>query len=189
MLVNATSNAEDGWKNLQYSDLVTAFERGLSMQSTFANINTDSADLAGLRDRGAKVLSYHGLSDQLIMPQGSLNYFERLSAQMGGVEKVQSFNRLFLIPGLGHSGLFNQTASIGLNGSVTPLSAVPLPQPATGRDEMFNALRNWVEKGVAPERIDLNASSGNLSLPICVYPKKAVYTDGTRNASTSYVCR
>ena len=189
MLMNATGNAEDGWKNLQYSDLVTAFERGLSMQSSFASINTDSADLAGLRDRGAKVLSYHGLSDQLIMPQGSLNYFERLSAQMGGVEKVQSFNRLFLIPGLGHSGLFNQTASIGLNGSMTPLSAVPLPQPATGRDEMFNALRNWVEKGVAPERIDLNASSGNLSLPICVYPKKAVYTDGNRNASTSYVCR
>lgn len=189
MFTNATGNAEDGWKHLQYADLALAFERGLAMQPSLAYINTDATNLTALRDRGAKVLSYHGLSDQLIMPQGSLNYFERLSQQMGGVEKVKSFNRLFFIPGLGHSGLFNQTASIGLNGAMTPASAVPLPQPATGRDEMFNALRNWVEKGVAPERIDLSASSGNLSLPICAHPAKAVYVEGSRNASSSYACR
>lgn len=66
---------------------------------------------------------------------------------------------------------------------------VPPPQSATGRDELFNALRAWVERGVAPERIDLYASSGNLSLPIFMYPKKAVYAEGNRNASASYICR
>ncbi|HAX23399.1 MAG TPA: tannase/feruloyl esterase family alpha/beta hydrolase [Hydrogenophaga sp.] len=189
MFNNATGNAEDGWKALSYSDLVSAYERGLAMQVPFSNINTDSTDLSGLRDRGAKVLSYHGLSDQLIMPQGSLNYFERLVQEMGGVDKVQAFNRLFFIPGLGHTGAFNGTASIGLDGATTPTSAVPLPQPATGRDELFNALRNWVEKGVAPDRIELTSAAGNLSLPICSHPKKAVLTGASPNAASSYTCR
>lgn len=189
MFNNATGNAEDGWKALKYPDLAAAYERGLAMQATFSDINTDSPDLIALRDRGVKVLSYHGLSDQLIAPQGSLNYFDRLAQRMGGADKVQSFNRLFFIPGLGHSGLFNQTASIGLNGSTTPTSAVPLPQPATGRDEMFNALRDWVEKGIAPERIELTAAAGNLSLPICAHPKKPIFTGANPNAASSYSCQ
>lgn len=189
MLTNATGNANDEWKTLTYKDLLAVSEKGIAMQSTYSHINTDSVDLSGLRDRGAKVLSYHGLSDQLIMPQGSLNYFDRLVEKMGGLEKVQAFNRLFLIPGMGHSGSFNQSASIGVNGTVTPFTAVPLPQPASGRDEMFNALRSWVEKGVPPERIELKAASGALSLPICAFPKKATLTGSNVNLAESYTCQ
>ena len=189
MFTNATGNAEDGWKNLNYADLAAAYERGLAMQAQLSDINTDSPDLTALRDRGAKVLSYHGLSDQLIMPQGSLHYFDRLAQRMGGVDNVQAFNRLFFIPGFGHTGSFNLTGSIGLNGTVTPASAVPLPQPATGRDEMFNALRAWVEKGVAPERIELAADSSNFSLPICAHPKKPVLTGNNASVAASYTCR
>ena len=189
MFTNATGNAEDGWKALNYAELAAAYQRGLALQAALADINTDSPDLSKLRDRGAKVLSYHGLSDQLIMPQGSLNYFERLAQGMGGVDRVQVFNRLFFIPGLGHAGSFNQTASIGVNGAVTPTSAVPLPQPATGRDELFNALRNWVEQGIAPERIELAAASGALSLPICAHPKKPVRTGSNPAVAASYTCR
>lgn len=72
---------------------------------------------------------------------------------------------------------------------MTPASAVPLPQPATGRDEMFNALRDWVEKGMAPERIELTAASGNFSLPICMHPRKAVLTGANSAAAGSYACR
>jgi Tannase and feruloyl esterase len=159
------------------------------MQPLFADINTDSPDLSKLRDRGAKVLSYHGLSDQLIMPQSSINYFDRLSQLMGGVDKIQTFNRLFFIPGFGHSGAFNLSASVGVDGKVTPFTAVPLPQPATGRDELFNALRDWVEKGIAPERFDLMAADGSKSLPICSHPKKPVFTGSNPNAASSYTCR
>ncbi len=190
MFKNATGNAEDGWKKLSYADLVQVYEKGLAMQAQYSDINTDSPDLSALRDRGAKVLSYHGLSDQLIMPQGSLNYFDRLAQKMGGVDKVQAFNRLFFIPGLGHSGSFNLTASVDLNGAVTPFARAPLPQPSTGRDEMFNALRDWVEKGIAPERIELTAASGNLSLPICSHPKKPALTTGAApGVASSYTCR
>jgi pimeloyl-ACP methyl ester carboxylesterase len=189
MFSNATGNGEDGWKALKFADLAAAYERGLAMQAQLSDINTDSTDLSALRDRGAKVLSYHGLSDQLIMPQGSLNYFERLTQRMGGADKVKDFNRLFFIPGFGHTGSFNLTGSIGLNGTVTPASAVPLPQPATGRDEMFNALRAWVEKGVAPERIELTSATGHLSLPICAHPAKPMLTGNDPSAAASYTCR
>lgn len=189
MFHNATGNADDGWKTLGYAQLAQAYERGLALQTAYANINSDATDLSVLRDRGAKVLSYHGLSDQLIMPQGSLNYFERLVQHMGGVKQVQAFNRLFFIPGLGHASLFNQTGSIGLNGRTTPAEAAALPQPATGRDEMFNALRRWVEQGQAPERIELSAASGQLSLPICMHPKKPTLTGTNPQEASSYSCR
>jgi hypothetical protein len=189
MFSNATGNAEDVWKSLKYADLLAVSEKGLAMQQTYANINTDSVELSAFRDRGAKVISYHGLSDQLIMPQGSLNYFDRLVEKMGGLENVHTFNRLFLIPGMGHSGSFNQSASVGINGTVTQFSSVPLPQSSTGRDEMFNALRAWVEKGISPERIELTAASGTFSLPICVHPKKAVFTGSNMSAATSYSCQ
>jgi pimeloyl-ACP methyl ester carboxylesterase len=188
MFTNATGNGEDGWKSLSYADLVNAFEKGLAMQSQFADINTDNPDLSKLKNRGAKVLSYHGLSDQLIPPQGSLNYFNRVAAQMGGIEQVQNFNRLFLIPGMGHSGSFNLSASVGVNTGITGPEAVPLPQSAVGKDELFTALRDWVEKGIAPERLDLSAANGTISLPICSYPKKAVLAGANPQAATSYTC-
>jgi feruloyl esterase len=189
MFSNATGHADDGWKTLGYAQLVSAYERGLAMQPAYSDINTDSTDLSALRDRGAKVLSYHGLSDQLIMPQGSLNYFDRLTQRMGGVDKVHAFNRLFFIPGLGHAGTFNLTGSIGRDGKSTPAETAALPQPSTGRDELFTALRNWVENGVAPERIELTSASGQLSLPICLHPKKPTLIGTDSNAAQSYVCR
>ncbi len=191
MFNNATGSAEDGWKTLGYDDLVKVYERGLAMQTVYSDINTDAVDLSVARSRGAKILSYHGLSDQLIMPQGSLNYFDRLVHTMGGVDEVASFNRLFFVPGMGHSGSFNLTASVGIDGAVTPYTHVPLPQPSTGRDELFNALRDWVENGVAPEKIMLTAASGRLSLPICAHPKKPAPVLGATGApgSVAYECR
>ena len=189
MFTNATGNAEDGWKNLGYAQLVNAYERGLAMQAELSNINTDSTDLSAFRNRGAKILSYHGLSDQLIMPQGSLNYFERLVQAQGSVGQVHSFNRLFFIAGLGHAGSFNLSGSVGLDGQVTPAARAALPQPSTGRDELFTALRQWVERGVAPERIELSAASAPLSLPICLHPAKPTLTGPDPNTASSYTCR
>ena len=192
VLTNASgaSLGKDGWRSLSYADLGKAFDQGLALQPAFSNINTDSTDLSELRDRGAKIISYHGMADQLIMPQGSIQYFERLSAAMGGVAEVQKFNRLYLIPGLGHDGAFNNSASIDPATGVNTLSAkVPMPQSATGRDEMFSALRNWVEKNQAPGRIEVSSSNASISMPICVYPQKAVLTGGDPTQASNYACQ
>jgi hypothetical protein len=88
--VNATGNGADGWKALSYAALSNAFDRGVALQSSFGNINTDNPNLTVLRDSGAKMIMYHGLADVLIPPQGSVNYYNRVAAQMGGIGAIQS---------------------------------------------------------------------------------------------------
>jgi hypothetical protein len=42
---------------------------------------------------------------------------------------------------------------------------VQVPQPVSGRDEMFVALQNWVEKGKATETIQVTSGNSSVSLP------------------------
>jgi feruloyl esterase len=188
---NATGNGMDRWRTLDYAGLAYAYARGLALQRPFSHINTDNPDLTSARDNGVKVVSYHGLSDDFIPVQGSINYFTRAAAATGGVHALQEFNRLFLIPGLAHDSTFSRAGSIDpTTGAPTNVTKVPLPQPSTGRDELFTALRNWVEHGRAPSRIDLASKDGSVTLPICWYPQQATYRgSGPVTASTSYTCR
>ena len=173
-LVNATGSGEDRWRELDYAGLAHAYQRGLELQPWFSYINTDDPDLRGAWHADTKVLSYHGLADELIMPQGSANYFVRAAREMGGIERLQRFNRLFMIPGLAHDSTFSRSGSIDpATGAAASPDKVPLPQPATGRDELFTALRRWVEQGVAPERIDVSSRNGSVTMPLCLYPQKA----------------
>src|SRR5260370_4100097 len=103
-VINAVSNGLNRWQQMTYADLASAYNQGIAMQSSFGNINTDNPDLTMARNNGAKIISFHGLADVLIAPQGSLNYFSRVSAGMGGDVETNKFNRLFLISGMGHCG-------------------------------------------------------------------------------------
>ena len=100
--INATGNGADGWKTLRYGDLSNAWDQGVALQPQFANINTDNPDLSNFRGRGAKILMYHGLADMLIPPQGSINYYNRVANLDGGYAKTQTYDRLFIIAGMGH---------------------------------------------------------------------------------------
>lgn len=176
---NATGNGSNQWKSLSYADLSNAWDRGIALQPQFSNINTDNPDLSGLRGRNAKMLMYHGLSDELIPAQGSINYYNRVAAQMGGIASVQNFYRFYLVPGLGH-GMYNGTSN--------PDANPPLPT----REQLYNALTDWVEKGTAPGTLTITAAatatSSAKSRPICVYPMKATYTSGNPNQASSYTC-
>lgn len=189
-LVNAVSNGTDKWKTLDYAGLANAYNQGIALQPYFGNINTDNPDLSGLRDSGGMVLSYHGLADDFIMPQGSINYFTRVSTAMGGDAEVQKFNRLFLIPGMGH-GTDRRVGSFdGSTGQLASANAVPLPSPVVENDQLFNTLIAWVEKGNAPSRIDLSSKDNSVSMPICSYPQKASYNgSGSVKAASSYSCK
>ena len=89
-------------------------------------------DLDKVRKRNGKIIHYHGIADPLIIPFGSYNYVSRVFDRYG-VEDAQSFMRSFFYPGNGHCG-----------GGAAPL--------INGTD-LFNALVNWVENGVAPDYI------------------------------------
>jgi len=188
--INATGNGANGWKNLTYTQLANAADQGLVLQSSFAHINTDDANLRPFRKSGGKMIMYHGLADVLIMPQGSINYYERVIRELDGLHDVQKFYRFFLIPGMTHG--------IG-NGTTNPNANPPLPGVAggdgvaDGTSQLYDALTAWVERNVAPSRMDISTVSTTTfpvvkSRPICAYPNKAKYVSGDVNVASSYVC-
>jgi feruloyl esterase len=133
-------------------------------------IGTDDPDLAAFRDRGGKAIVWHGWSDQLITAHGTVDYYRRVQARMGGVEQTAEFLRLFLAPGVTHCA--------GGAG----------PQP-TGQLE---ALVAWVEDGRAPETILATRSDQNgvaRSRPLCRYPLVAKYDgSGSTDEAANFTC-
>lgn len=112
----------------------------------------------------------HGFADQLIYPQGTIDYFERVQ-ELFGESRTKRFLRLFMAPGVAHCG-----------GGAGP--------PPRGQ---FEALVKWVEKGDAPETLDairLDAS-GNVvrSRPLCQYPLVARYKGrGSTDDADNFRC-
>ncbi len=109
--------------------------------------------------------------------------YTRVSAVVGGVVETNKFNRLFLIPGMGHC------AGVGtVNGSAGPAATtntIPLP----GQAQFFNALVDWVEHNNAPTSLTVNSADGSVTMPVCAYPKKATYAGtGSVTAAASYSC-
>lgn len=180
--VNATGNGANNWKGLSYAQLANASDRGKALQAAFANINADNPDLGKFRDRGAKLLAYHGLADQLIASSGTANYYERAAKAMGGIDATQKFYRYLEIPAMGHC------AGVGsVNGlaGVSPAANPPLPAP----NQLFAALTDWVEKGVAPDKLVLQNADKSLARPLCTYPKKIAYLGGDVKSAASFACR
>jgi feruloyl esterase len=183
---NPTGNGANGWLDLSYAQLGDAYDNGLLLQRPFARINTDDPDLRDFRAAGGKMLMYHGLADVLIMPQGSVRYYNRVVREMGSLRAVQRFYRFFLIPGMTHG--------LG-NGTTNPSANPPLPgnAAADGTQQLYDVLTQWVEHGVAPTRIDISSAVTPTfpvakSRPICLYPAKAKFIGGDINVASSYIC-
>lgn len=181
---NTTGNGADRWTQMTYADLANAYYQGIALQSFFGNINTDNPDLTKARDGNKRILSYHGLADQLITPAGSINYYTRVSQLVGGNVEVNKFNRLFLVPGMGHCA--GVGTAQGAAGPAATNNSVPLP--ATG--QLFSALVDWVENKNAPNALTLSSADSSVSMPVCPYPQKATYSgSGSPTAAASYSCK
>ena len=64
------------WMTLDYKGFTRSF---LQSQRLFNDvIGTDDPDLRGFREAGGKVLLWHGWYDQLIFPEGTIDYYERV---------------------------------------------------------------------------------------------------------------
>ena len=142
-----------------------------SVEEFSAVIATDTPDLSAFRDRGGRILMWHGQSDQLIYPGGSIDYYNRVAKQMGGAAKTAAFLRFFLAPGVAHCG------------------GGPGPAP-TGQ---FAALIEWVENGRAPDTLLAvrRDRSGAVvrSRPLCQYPLVARYKGtGSTDDAANFTC-
>ena len=159
------------WTTTTYDQYDQLFQQSIEMYSNV--IGTDNPDLSGFKNAGGKLIIWHGLADQLIFPQGTINYYNRVMHLMGGKGETAEFARLFLAPGVGHCA--------GGAG----------PQP----DQPLNQLMNWVEHHKAPTTLDgviRNPTTGAVTAtrPICMYPETAAYRgSGPTTQASSFICR
>jgi len=126
-----------------------------------------SVDLDKARERGAKILMWHGGADQLIPWRQSVHYYDKAAFRYKGYENLSSWFRFFLAPGVTHCGG----------------GAGPQPQ------NLFDVMVSWVETGTAPDSI-LSTSATLGSRPMCPYPQAAIYSGGGADPKlmTSWHC-
>ncbi|MDP9170912.1 MAG: tannase/feruloyl esterase family alpha/beta hydrolase, partial [Acidobacteriota bacterium] len=137
-------------------------------------IDAINPNLSAFFARGGKLIQYHGWSDPQIPPMHSVNYYESVLKEMGGVEKVQNSYRLFMVPAMQHCG----------------------GGPGPNQFNALAALERWRESGVAPEAIIAahvapgTAARVDMTRPLCPYPAVAQYrgVGSTRDAG-NFTCK
>jgi feruloyl esterase len=163
-------NPSWNWQTLTYAQFDRLFQQ--SVREFSGVIATDNPNLSQFKRDGGKILIWHGLADQLIFPQGTINYYQRVQQAMGGPQRTDSFARLFLAPGAQHC------ASAAGPAPANPLAAVA----------------SWVEHGQAPTSIlatvtDPATGAVTLSRPLCAYPLTAHYTGhGSPSVASNFYC-
>ncbi|KAH9897390.1 putative ferulic acid Esterase/Feruloyl esterase [Xylariomycetidae sp. FL2044] len=167
------------------------------------NATADDYDLSAFRDRGGKVLMYHGTADGLVPTRGSGLYYERLVQTTAGGDAgaARDFFRYFMVPGMQHC-LATVTDSPWAFGGASQAAQLgndtwSVPGYRDAQHDALLALMDWVENGNAVDSIVAstwkeagNASSGLLrQRPLCPYPEMARW-DGENdvNAASSWGC-
>lgn len=171
--------------NFSTSDWDHDVETYLQIQGFFWG-DADNTDLSVFQQRGGKILSYFGWNDTSTS-YDTTNYYQslerhlqaqyRLDANQAAV-KLREFYRLFMMPGVEHCGAGNGPNTI----------------------DALTAIMQWVEQGVAPDRINASwtetpghfpASLGRpLSRPLCPYPQVAHYNGfGDKTKEESFSCK
>jgi hypothetical protein len=147
-------------------------------------LNSTDPNLKPFKERGGKLIQYAGWGDSAIPPQDSIDYYENVQSTMG---PTHSFYRLFMVPGMSHCG-GGLGANVFGNGIAVP--------DADAEHDVTMALDQWVEKGVAPDKIiatgyvDGNRAKGvAMTRPLCPYPQEAHYKGtGDMNDAGNFVC-
>ena len=140
------------------------------------------SNLSAMKNRGAKMMVYHGTSDPIFSSDDTTAWYDSVRAANNG--DASNFARFYRVPGMNH-------CSGG---------------PATDQFDMLTPLVNWVEKGEAPATVlasvrgkgnaaganaDVPASwSATRSRPLCPYPQVARYNGtGDIESASSFSCK
>ena len=147
-------NPEFHWLEFNVDD-VTAGKAALMSQIMDA---TDPDLSAFLKDKGGKLIIYHGLTDALSVASATVGYFQDVvdTTFAGSLADAGDHTRLFLAPGMGHCG-----------GGAGPNDW-----------DKLSSLVDWVENGVAPDAIVATRRSNGVVVnerPLCPWPQQARY--------------
>ena len=180
------------FQNMVYDDPGWDFktfdmDRGpkLADDKTASALNATDPDLKRFKQRGGKLIMYHGWSDAAIPPVNTINYYKNVVSKMGE-KNASAFVRLYMAPGMQHCGGGPGPSAFG---QATVAQGDP-------QHDIDAALERWVEKGVAPEEIiatkykGTNAASGVLrTRPLCPYPQVAHWKGtGSTDDAANFEC-
>ena len=131
--------------------------------TTWTNLSTFSA-------HGGKLLFYHGMSDQAFSAMDTLDYYQRMAKANGGMDKVENWSRMYLVPGMYHC-----------RGG----------EYALDNFDLLTAVVNWVEKGTPPDYVVATGKAfPGRSRPLCAWPKYAYYKgQGDPEDTKNFECR
>jgi hypothetical protein len=162
-----TQNPSFNWETLTYEQFLQYFNQ--SVREFAYPIATDNPNLSAFERDGGKILIWHGLADQLIFPQGTIQYYQRVQDTLGAANTA-TFARLFIAPGAAHCG---------------PAAG---PAPANPLQDVVN----WVEHGQAPTTIlatgGTDPSGQATQRQLCMYPYLSEYVSGDPASLSSYSC-
>ncbi|KAH7394295.1 feruloyl esterase B precursor [Pyrenochaeta sp. MPI-SDFR-AT-0127] len=129
-------------------------------------IGTSDPNLSRFKKAGGKMITWHGLTDELIAFNGTVDYYDRVSALDAN---VTDFYRFYMAPGVEHC----------YGGS----GAVPTDPLA--------ALVRWVEEGDVPETLAANrtVNGTHWKQDLCLYPLSSVYQGGDPAEASSFRCQ
>jgi feruloyl esterase len=125
-------------------------------------------DLTRFLESGGRLIVHHGWADAGINPMATYEYFRGMDRVMD--ETAREVARLFMVPGMYHCrGGYN-----------------------VDRFDLMTPLIDWVESGVAPERVEAHGVRGitdSRTRPLCAYPKIARYRGtGSTDDARSFDC-
>ncbi|KAF5522042.1 putative feruloyl esterase [Colletotrichum aenigma] len=149
--------------NMTMEEFRDVFRQGVE---EFTSTIGTSHDLRRFRQRGGKMLMWHGMADQTVMVLAARAFYERAKKleQSRGVE-IEQYWRYFEVPGMSHC---------------SPLYGGPYPWDAMER------LRKWVEEGVPPQDLEARTIEeedgrkvfGKEVRRVCMFPREGVW-DGS----------
>jgi hypothetical protein len=153
------------WHTVTYASFVNDM---LTSIAKFNDVIGTDDDLNAFHSAGGKMITYHGLADQLIFPRGTYHYYNTVA--QGNYQATQTFYRFFPYPGNAHCG--------GGTG------------PQIDAEALFSRLVDWVENGVAPDFVVASQTTPVArTRKICMYPNVQVYNgSGSTDDQASFHC-
>jgi hypothetical protein len=182
------------FSNIVYGDSKWDFksfnvDKGLqsAMERSAQALDSTDPNLKPFAGRGGKLILYHGWNDPAISALNTVSYYEDVMKTTGKSE-TESSVRLYMAPGVQHCFLGPGPDSFGQFGWS------PNGTPNDPQHDMYSALEQWVEKGVAPgtiiaTKLESASHKAAMTRPLCPYPQTAKYKgSGDTNDAANFVC-
>ncbi|MES2183802.1 MAG: tannase/feruloyl esterase family alpha/beta hydrolase [Pseudomonadota bacterium] len=138
------------------------------IQTVSGLTDASNPDLSAFFAHDGRLILVHGLADEVISTNSTIDYVQRLTAAVGAAT-VASHMRFYTVPGMGHgTGAFKPTWN------------------------SLDAIVAWAENGTAPVNpvvVDSASATAGRARPLCEYPSWPQYAgSGSTSAASSFSC-